>query len=91
MTASLMTFDNPVKIDTKIAFSFYDLGVAYERRNRYELAIENYKKSLDYDSDLHMVKLKIEELKEKIKNTRYFKQSASKIHAVAESINCLYW
>jgi tetratricopeptide (TPR) repeat protein len=91
MTSGLMTFDSSNSVETKIAFSFYDLGVAYERRNRYELAIENYKKSLDYDEDLQFVKLKIQELMDKVKNTNYIKESMSKFQTFTESMSCLYW
>jgi len=59
---------NSVSVDTKIAFSFFDLGRAYEERNRFDLAIENYKKSLDYDPDLYFVKLTLENLISRLKN-----------------------
>ncbi|MGD9580480.1 MAG: tetratricopeptide repeat protein [Vampirovibrionia bacterium] len=58
------TSSNDLKYDinTKIAFSFYDLGLAYEKRCRYDLALENYRKSLDYDSDLLFVKTSLHKM-----------------------------
>lgn len=61
--------DAQYDINTKIAFSFYDLGLAYEKRRRYDLALENYKKSLDYDSDLMFVKTSLHNLIKFIKSS----------------------
>jgi Tfp pilus assembly protein PilF len=49
-----------ISIDTKIAFAFYDLGLAYERMNRLDLAAENFRKSLSYDASLSVVKGKLD-------------------------------
>lgn len=58
---------NTFSTDTKIAFSFYDLGLAYERRNRIDLAIENYRKALDYDADLAFIKTNLYNLMQKVR------------------------
>lgn len=49
-------------VETKIAYSFFDLGKAYENRCRYDLAILNYKLSLSYDQNLSNVREKLENL-----------------------------
>lgn len=43
-------------VERKIADAFFDLGLSYERNNRYDLAKENYRKALDYDSEFIMAK-----------------------------------
>ena len=73
-----MNHTQNVPVETKIAFSFYDLGLAYEKRNRYELAIENYQKSLDYDEDLHFVKTNLENLKKKLSLHNFLRDSMAK-------------
>lgn len=72
MTLLSTTTCNAFSTDTKIAFSFYDLGLAYERRNRIDLAIENYRKALDYDSDLSFVKTNLTNLAQKIRQGANF-------------------
>ncbi|MGD9580677.1 MAG: hypothetical protein AB7V50_04850 [Vampirovibrionia bacterium] len=49
-------------VNTVIAFSFYDLALAYETRHNYNLALENYRKSLDYDESLNFIKASINRL-----------------------------
>lgn len=56
-----------LNIDTKIAFSFYDLGISYEKRKNYNLAIENYVKALDYDNSLKFIKIALNNLHQFIK------------------------
>lgn len=91
MTLCGTIIDTTTPVNTKIAFSFYDLGMAYEKRNRFDLAIENYKKSLDYDEDLYFVKNKLQELINLLKRNDRIQQSINKFQSFTENFNAIYW
>jgi tetratricopeptide (TPR) repeat protein len=78
--------EQELHVDTKIAFSFFNLGRAYEDRQRYDLAIENYRKSLDYDPDLYIVKTSLQNLVQRIKKNQLVKQTVNKFIASQQAL-----
>lgn len=48
---ALVAYNNAVKIDSKFAFAWDNMGICYRKLNRYKEAIDCYKKSLEIDPE----------------------------------------
>lgn len=50
------------KVNTKIAESYYEIALSYQENNKVELAINNYRQALSYDSDFILAKRNLDKL-----------------------------